>query len=178
MAFNEFAAPTIETKRLKLYLDIGDGSTSPQWELEGRGVKSNSIETGVDVSNETDVLGFVDVTVGAPKPTMEMEFRIRRGTVLGEKAIQSFRTRTCALYDQTVILKYEFLDAGSSTSGKSENCKADKETGCVIALTNISAEAGEYISCTATLYFSNDTIEGYMPKTDGESITWTAGEPA
>lgn len=178
MAFNEFATPTVATERLKLYLDIGTSASSPTWELEGRGVKSNSIDTGVDISNDTDVLGIVDVTVSKPKPTMEMEFKIRKGTVLGEKAIQSFRTRTCVLENQTVILKYEFLDAGTSGSTALANCKADKETDCTIALTNISAEAGDYITCTATLYFSNSTIEGYMPKTDGESISWTEGEPS
>lgn len=40
MAFNEFATPTVATERLKLYLDIGTSSTSPLWELEGRGVKT------------------------------------------------------------------------------------------------------------------------------------------
>lgn len=178
MAFNEFATPTVATERLKLYLDIGTSTSSPTWELEGRGVKNNSIDTGVDVSNDTDVLGIVDVTVSKPKPTMEMEFKIRKGTVLGEKAIQSFRTRTCVLENQTVILKYEFLDAGEQGSGTATNCKADKETDCTIALTNISAEAGDYITCTATLYLSNSTVEGYMPKTDGESITWTEGNPS
>lgn len=176
MAFNEYATPTVATERLKLYLDIGT-SSSPTWELEGRGVKNNSIETGVDISNDPDVLGIVDITVSKPKPTMEMEFKIRKGTVLGEKAIESFRTRTCVLENQTVVLKYEFLDAGSATNGNAENCKADKETGCAIVLTNIAAEAGDYITCTATLYLSNETVSGYMPKSDGDTITWTAGDP-
>lgn len=174
MEFNEYANPTVATERLKLYLNIGE-STTEKWELEGRGVKSNSIDTGVDISNDPDVLGIIDVTVSKPKPTMEMEFKIRKGTVLGEKAIASFRTRTCALENQTVILKYEFLDAGSGSN--SQNCKADKETDCTIVLTNISAEAGDYITCTATLYLSNSTVAGYMSKTDGETITWTAGDP-
>lgn len=178
MSFNEFATPTVATERLKVYLDIGTSTSSPTWELEGRGVQNNSIDTGVDVSNDTDVLGIVDVTVSKPKPTMEMEFKIRKGTVLGEKAIQSFRSRTCVLENQTVVLKYEFLDAGAAGSGNATNCKADKETDCTIALTNISAEAGDYITCTATLYFSNSTVEGYMPKVDASPITWTEGEPS
>lgn len=178
MAFNEFASPTVETERLKLYLDIGTSEDSPTWELEGRGVANNSIDTGVDVSNDPDVLGIIDVTVSKPKPTMEMEFKIRKGTLLGEKAIESFRTRTCALENQTVLLKYEFLDAGTAGSGNATNCKADKETECTIVLTNIAAEAGGYITCTATLYFSNKRTEGYMPKVDASPIAWTEGQPA
>ena len=178
MAFGEFANPTVATERLKVYLDIGTSTESPTWELEGRGVQNNSIDTGVDVSNDTDVLGIVDVTVSKPNPKMEMEFKIRKGTVLGEKAIQSFRSRTCVLENQTVVLKYEFLDAGTAGSGNATNCKADKETDCTIALTNISAEAGDYITCTATLYFSNETVEGYMSKVDASQITWTEGNPS
>ena len=37
--FNSYASPKVETKRFKIYADVGSSST-PEWELQGRGVES------------------------------------------------------------------------------------------------------------------------------------------
>ena len=49
MAFNEYANPTIDTERLKLYADVRTNSTE-KWELQGRCVTSNDFATNADVT--------------------------------------------------------------------------------------------------------------------------------
>ena len=36
---NTYANPKVETKRFKIYADVG-GTSTPEWELQGRGVES------------------------------------------------------------------------------------------------------------------------------------------
>lgn len=175
MAFNEYANPTIDTERLKVYADVGTDSTE-KWELQGRGVASNDFATNADVTQELDVLGFTDVTVAKAKPTLEMELKLRKNSLLGEKILNAWLDRTCAIDNLSVILKYEFLDADAQTPAT--NCVAYKETGCTIAIANVTGEAGNKLTVTCTLYLSNATVKGYMAKTDGETITFTAGTPS
>ena len=66
--FNDFANPKVETKRFKIYADVGD-SNSPEWELQGRGVESWTVEENSDVEKVTDVLGTVDMERGTAQPT-------------------------------------------------------------------------------------------------------------
>ena len=40
--FNTYANPKVETKRFKIYADVGSSGT-PEWELQGRGVESWTI---------------------------------------------------------------------------------------------------------------------------------------
>ena len=55
--FNTFANPKVETKRFKIYADVG-GASAPTWELQGRGVESWTVEENQDVEKTTDVLGL------------------------------------------------------------------------------------------------------------------------
>ena len=57
--FNDLANPKVETKRFKIYADVSDTST-PEWELQGRGVESWTVEENSDVEKVTDVLGSVE----------------------------------------------------------------------------------------------------------------------
>ena len=66
--FNAYAAPKIETKRFKIYADVG-GTSTPEWELQGRGVESWTVEENIDVEKVTDVLGYVDMERGTAQPT-------------------------------------------------------------------------------------------------------------
>ncbi|MBR5518909.1 MAG: hypothetical protein IKV86_07795, partial [Clostridia bacterium] len=66
--FNSYANPKVETKRFKIYADVGN-STTPEWELQGRGVESWTVEENSDVEKVTDVLGTVDMERGTAQPT-------------------------------------------------------------------------------------------------------------
>ena len=66
--FNSYASPKVETKRFKIYADVGTSST-PEWELQGRGVESWTVEENADVEKTTDVLGTVDMERGTAQPT-------------------------------------------------------------------------------------------------------------
>ena len=66
--FNSYAAPKVETKRFKIYADVGSSGT-PEWELQGRGVESWTVEENSDVEKTTDVLGYVDMERGTAQPT-------------------------------------------------------------------------------------------------------------
>lgn len=173
MEFNDYANPTIDTERLKIYCDVSTTGSS-QWELQGRGVASNTLTTNSDVTNDLDVLGLVDINTGKAKPTMDIELKLRKGSVLGEKIFESWIDRSCVVKNLNLLLKYEFVNVGE---GK-DNCLACKETGCAISLSNVTAEAGGKITVSGTLYLTNETVKGYMPIIDGETITWTEGVPA
>ena len=58
--FNTLASPKVKTERFKIYADVGS-STTPEWELQGRGVESWTVEENSDVEKTTDVLGYVDM---------------------------------------------------------------------------------------------------------------------
>ena len=66
--FNTYANPKVETKRFKIYADVSTSST-PEWELQGRGVESWTVEENSDVEKVTDVLGYVDMERGTAQPT-------------------------------------------------------------------------------------------------------------
>lgn len=170
--FNSYANPTIDTEHLKIYANVGSGS-SEEWELQGRGIQTNEFETNADVSQEPDVLGFVDVVVSKAKPTLEMEMKLRKNSKLGAKLLDAWLDRSCAVTNQDILIKYEFIDVGASNS---INCLAYREKSCTISISNLTAEAGGKITVTATLYLSNDTVKGSMAKTDGESVTFTPSE--
>ena len=77
--FNSYAAPKVETKRFKIYADVGSLGT-PEWELQGRGIESWTVEENSDVEKTTDVLGYVDMERGTPQPTQSgVAIKLRKG---------------------------------------------------------------------------------------------------
>ena len=67
--FNSYASPKVETKRFKIYADVSESGLAPEWELQGRGVESWTVEENQDVEKTTDVLGYVDMERGTAQPT-------------------------------------------------------------------------------------------------------------
>lgn len=167
--FNSFANPKIETKRFKIYADVG-GTDTPTWELQGRGVESWTIEENSDVEKVTDVLGFVDMERGTAQPTQSgVAIKLRKESQLAQMLFDAwFNGDTSKLNAIKMLHKFEFAD------GESEGtCLARLEEDVMISIGSFEGEAGGYLGFTVDFHYANKRTLGTMPKVDGETITFT-----
>ena len=167
--FNAYAAPKIETKRFKIYADVG-GTSTPEWELQGRGVESWTVEENSDVEKVTDVLGYVDMERGTAQPTQSgVAIKLRKGSKFGQMLFDAwFKHDTSKLDAIKMLQKFEFVDGtGEGT------CLARLEEDVMIAINNFTGEAGGYLGFEVDIHYANKTTTGTMPKVDGVSITFT-----
>jgi hypothetical protein len=172
--FNSYANPKVETKRFKIYADVGS-STTPEWELQGRGVESWTVEENSDVEKTTDVLGYVDMERGVAQPTQSgVAIKLRKGSKFGEMLFDAwFKHDTSKLDAIKMLQKFEFAD------GEAENtCLARLEEDVMIAINNFTGEAGGYLGFEVDIHYANKTTLGTMPKVDGETITFTPDSAA
>ena len=167
--FNSYANPKVETKRFKIYADVGSG-TSPEWELQGRGVESWTVEENSDVEKVTDVLGTVDMQRGTAQPTQSgVAVKLRKGSKLGQMLFDAFYKRDYSKLNAIKILqKFEFIDGADS-----DTCLARLEEDVMIAINNFTGEAGGYLGFEIDIHYANKTTTGTMPKEDGETVTFT-----
>ena len=167
--FNNFASPKVETKRFKLYADVGTDST-PVWELQGKGVESWTIDENADVTKVPDVLGEVDMERGTAQPTQSgIAVKVRKGSVFAEMLFDAWYRRDYSKLNSIKILqKFEFVDG--DTEG---TCRARIEDGVMVAINNFTGEAGGYLGFDIDLHYANKTTHGTMTKEDGETITFT-----
>ena len=172
--FNSYANPKVETKRFKIYADVGSSGT-PEWELQGRGVESWTVEENSDVEKVTDVLGTVDMERGTAQPTQSgVAIKLRKGSKLGEMLFDAFFTRNYEKLNAIKILqKFEFADADTEDS-----CLARLEEDVMIAINNFTGEAGGYLGFEVDIHYANKTTTGTMPKVDGDTITFTPDSAA
>lgn len=168
--FNSFANPKIETKRFKLYADVGDTADKPVWELQGRGIESWTVEENSDVEKTPDVLGFIDMDRGTAQPTQSgLSIKLRKGSKLGEILFDAwFRRDTSKLDAMKILQKFEFADGANK-----DTCLARLEEDVMIAINNFTGEAGGYLGFEVDIHYANKTTTGSMPKVDGETITFT-----
>lgn len=174
--FNDKASPKIETKYFKIYIDTADSSSStPTWELQGRGVESWTVDQNQDITKTPDVLGYVDMERGIAQPAQSgVKINLRKGSVLGTILFDAwFSGDMSKLNSMKILQKYEFI------SGTTENtCKARLQDECMISINSFSGEAGGYLGFDIDIHYSNKITTGTMPLTDGESITFTADSAA
>ena len=172
--FNTYAAPKVETKRFKIYADVGTGGT-PEWELQGRGVESWTVEENSDVEKVTDVLGFVDMERGTAQPTQSgVAIKLRKGSKFAEMLFDAWFKRDTSKLDAIKMLqKFEFAD------GKTEyTCLARLEEDVMVAINNFTGEAGGYLGFEVDFHFANKTTTGEMLKIDGDKIEFISGDAA
>ena len=167
--FNTYANPKVETKRFKIYADVGSSDT-PEWELQGRGVESWTVEEKSDVEKTTDVLGYVDMERGVAQPTQSgVAIKLRKGSKFAEMLFDAWFKRDTSKLDAIKMLqKFEFADGDSK-----DTCLARLEEDVMVAINNFTGEAGGYLGFEVDFHFANKTTLGTMPKTDGETITFT-----
>lgn len=167
--FNNYANPKVETKRFKIYADVG-GSSTPEWELQGRGVESWTVEENSDVEKKTDVLGYVDMERGTAQPTQSgVAVKLRKDSKFGEMLFNAWFKRDTSKLDAIKMLqKFEFAD------GKTEGtCLARLEEDVMIAINNFTGEAGGYLGFEIDIHYANKTTTGTMSKEDGKTIVFT-----
>lgn len=167
--FNKNASPKAKVERFKLYIDIGNGS-SEDWELQGRGITSWTIEQNQDIEQESDVLGYVDNTRGNAKPQQSIDaFKFRKDSKLGKIIFDAFyRGDQSALDNLNILQKFEFVEG--DTEG---TCLARKLPNSMINITSFNGEAESDLSVAMDIYYSGEIITGTMPIADGTSITFT-----
>ena len=172
--FNNFANPKIETKRFKIYADVG-GTTTPEWELQGRGVESWSVEQNEDVTKTPDVLGFIDMERGTAQPTQSgVAVRLRKGSKFGQMLFDAWFSNDKTKLDSIKMLqKFEFVDGSGS-----DTCLARLEEDVMISINTFNGEAGGYLGFDIDIHYANKTTTGTMPKVDGETITFTPDSAA
>ena len=172
--FNGFANPKIETKRFKIYADVG-GTSTPEWELQGRGVESWSVEQNEDVTKTPDVLGYVDMERGTAQPTQSgVAVRLRKGSKFGQMLFDAWFSNDKTKLDSIKMLqKFEFVDGKGS-----DTCLARLEEDVMISINTFNGEAGGYLGFDIDIHYANKTTTGTMPKVDGDTITFTPDSAA
>lgn len=171
--FNSYANPKVETKRFKIYADVSSDGKSDEWELQGRGVESWTVEENSDVEKTTDVLGYVDMERGTPQPTQSgIALKLRKESKLANILFDAwYKHDTSKLDAMRILQKFEFADADSSG-----NCLARLEEDVMISINNFNGEAGGYLGFDADIHYANKTTLGTMPKIDGITIEFTPNE--
>ena len=169
MSFNDKANPKVETKRFKLYADVST-TTEPDYELQGRGVESWTVEENQEVEKKTDVLGQVDMERGTSQPTQSgVAVKLRKGSKLGEMLFDAWYSGDYSKLDALKILqKFEFVDGDTE-----DTCRARLEEDVMIAVNNFTGEAGGYLGFEIDIHYANKRTLGTMPKEDGEKIVFT-----
>ena len=167
--FNSYANPKVETKRFKIYADVGS-SSSPDWELQGRGVESWSVEQNEDVTKTPDVLGYVDMERGTAQPTQSgVSVKLRKESKFGQMLFDAwFKNDKSKLDSIKMLQKFEFVDGGTENT-----CLARLEENVMISINTFNGEAGGYLGFDIDIHYANKTTTGTMPKVDGDSITFT-----
>ena len=172
--FNTYANPKVETKRFKIYADVSTSGT-PEWELQGRGVESWTVEENSDVEKTTDVLGYVDMERGTAQPTQSgVAIKLRKVSKFGQMLFDAWYSSDNSKIDAIKMLqKFEFAD------GKTENtCLARLEEDVLISINSFNGESSGYLGFEVDIHYSNKTTTGTMPKVDGEQITFTPDSAA
>lgn len=171
--FNSAANPKVETKKFKIYFDVGTLG-KPSWELQGRGVESWTIDENQDVEKKNDVLGYVDMERGTAQPTQSgVLVKLRSGSKLAVILFNAWLTGDYSQLNALKILqKFEFADVSPS------ECMARLEEDVMIAINNFSGEAGGYLGFEIDIHYANKRTLGSMPKIDGDTITFTPDETA
>lgn len=169
MSFNDKVNPKAKTQLFKIYADVG-GSTTPEWELQGRGIESWTVEENQDVEKKADVLGYVDMERGTAQPTQSgVAIKLRKGSKLGEILFDAWYSGDKSKLDALKILqKFEFIDGDSA-----DTCKARLEEDVMIAINSFTGEAGGYLGFEIDIHYANKRTLGTMPKVDGDTITFT-----
>lgn len=172
--FNSYANPKIETKRFKIYADVSE-SSDPEWELQGRGVESWSVEQNEDVTKTPDVLGYIDMERGTAQPTQSgVAVRLRKGSKFGQMLFDAwFKNDKSKLDSIKMLQKFEFVDGTDD-----DTCLARLEEDVMISINTFNGEAGGYLGFDIDIHYANKTTIGIMAKVDGAEIEFKTDDGA
>lgn len=156
----------VERKLHMVFVNVADSPSSPEWELQGRGVEDASIEYNMDVEQTTDILGRTDTYIGAAMPQMNLDPNtLRVGQKLNAKLVDIMRRGAVSeLSTFKVLIVYAFLSA--SGTGPYE---ADTYDNCSLVPTSMGGS--DYVGLPFDLYLSGDRTAGTATITAGSGAT-------
>lgn len=165
MAFAGKTGQKIERKYLELWVDVSDSdSTTPEWELQGRGVEDSSVELNTEVSKVKDILGFVDTSIDGMQPQQSFDPNsLRVGRRLDEKLHALYRDRDLTGFSGFKILTVYRYMLGT----EDDTFEADMEINCTIEISSLGGSS--YMDMPFIVHNSNELTQG--------TVTYTAGKP-
>lgn len=172
--FNSKAAPKAKTEFFKIYIDVSEDK-SGDYELQGKGIGSWTIDRGENIEKTKDVLGGVEMERSTPEPTQTgVRILLRKGSKFAEIIAEADYTGdTSKLDSMNILKKYEYWDGeGEGT------CRAKLETDVMVGMPTFEGEAGAYLTYVVDFHYANRFVTGTMPKVDGETITFTPDSAA
>lgn len=171
MAFNDNANPKVKTEKFKIYIDVS-ATTTPAWELQGRGVESWTVVQNQDIDKKVDVLGLIDMTRGTAQPAQSgVSLALRKGSAFAEMLFDAWYSGDYSKLDNISILqKFEFKDGESLTID--DPVKARLASGCMISINSFNGEAGGNLLFDIDIHYSNQFTTGEMALDDGTTVTF------
>lgn len=172
VTFNDKASPKARTERFKMYVDVSENNAG-EYELQGKGVASWTIDRGEEITKTKDVLGGIEVERGTPEPTQTgVRILVRKDSKFAAIIAEAEYTGDTSRLDSINILKkYEYMDGEAGTT-----CKAKLEKDVMVGITSFDGEAGGYLGYTVDFHYSNRFVTGTMPIKDGETVEFTPDE--
>ena len=149
----------VARKLLMTYVVVSD-STTPEWEIVGRGVEESAIELNPEAETVTDILGITETSITKWEATQTFEPNtVRGGSKLNMKLHQIWQDKTPEKLTQfKVLLVYAYL-------GTSNNFEAEMHKNCTVNPTSIGGSA--YVDMPIEITYSNDITKGTVSMSDG-----------
>lgn len=150
--FNVGSGVKAARKLLLTFVDVGDSST-PEWELVGRGVEESALELNPNTETVTDITGVTDTSVTKWEPNQSFDPNtVRGGSKLNFKLHKIWQNKTPELLSQfDVLIVYAYL-------GESTAFEAELQKNCTINITSIGGSA--YVDMPIEIAYSNDITKG------------------
>lgn len=155
-------------KLLMTYVNVGD-STTPEWELVGKGVEDSSIELNPNTETVTDITGVTETAVTKWEATQGFDPNtVKGGSKLNFKLHKIWQDKTPELLSQfEVLIVYAYIGAGSTFD-------AEVQKNCTINITSIGGSA--YVDMPIEITFSNDSDVGTVSFDSSKKPTFTSNK--
>jgi hypothetical protein len=166
--FNVGAGVKAPRKLLMTFVDVGD-STTPEWELVGRGVEDSSIDLNPSTETTTDILGITDTSVTKWEPSQSLDPNtVKGGSKLNFKLHKIWQDKKPELLSKfNVLIVYAYI-------GETNNLEAEMQKNCTINVTSLGGSA--YVDMPIEISYSNDSVKGTVTLDDDKKPTFTKAD--
>lgn len=149
-------------KLLMTFVDVSDGTSTPEWELVGRGVEDSSIELNPNTETVTDITGVTDTSVTKWEPNQSFEPNtVRGGSKLNFKLHKIWEDKKPELLSQfNVLIVYAYINGSTESS-----FDAEMQKNCTININSIGGDA--HVDMPIEISFSNDSEKGTVTLSGG-----------
>ena len=159
--FNVGAGVKAPRNKLMTFVNVGTSST-PEYEILGRGVEDSSIDLNADKESVKDILGHTETTVNGWEATQSFEpFTVRGGSKLALALHRIWQNKQPELLSKfDVLIVYGYID-GTATG----SFEAELQSNCTIDPQSIGGSA--YVDMPIEVSYSNDSVLGTVVISDG-----------